>query len=240
VAILNQTLAKVLWPHEAAVGRQISFKGQTIAVIGIVRDIKGRDLFEPPGPMMYLPLSQHYQPATVLHVRAALPAAQIVPIVRSEVQTLDRNLPVYSAKTLDEHVAATLTPQRLLAQLVSAFGTLAFLLAAAGLYGLLSWAVIVRTQEIGIRLALGAKRRDIVNLFVGRGMRVAAAGVGFGLVAAAGLMRLMTSVLFGVSPLDPLTLLTVSTVLIAAGCLACYVPARRAARADPKIALRCE
>jgi len=240
VAILNQKLAQVMWPNANPVGQRLSFKGQTIEVIGIVRDIKGRNLFESPGPMFYQPLSQSYQAHPVLHVRTRMPPAQLIATLRNEVRALDSDLPVYDVKSLDEHLTATLTPQRLLAHLITGFGVLALLLAGIGLYGLLAHTVTERTPEIGLRMALGAHKRDVVRMFVMRGMKLALAGVGLGLVAAGSLAQLMTSVLFGVSPLDPVTLTIVPVLLILAALIACYIPAQRAARADPKTALLAE
>ena len=141
-------------------------------------------------------------------------------------------------KALDEHVTATLTPQRLLAHLISGFGMLALLLAGIGMYGLLAHLVSERTSEIGLRMALGADKSEVVRLFVTRGMTLALSGVALGLAVASGLTHLIKSLLFGVSPLDPLTLTMVPLVLLLTALVACYVPARRAATADPKAALR--
>jgi predicted permease len=238
VAILNQTLARIMWPDGSALGRQLTFKGQTIEVIGVVRDIKGRNLFESPGPMFYVALSQYYEPNVVVHVRTKVPPRQVIAGLRREVQTLDKDLPVYSVKALDEHVTATLTPQRLLAHLISGFGILALLLGGIGMYGLLAHIVSARTSEIGLRMALGADKSDVVRLFVTRGMKLGLSGVAVGMAVAAGLTHLIKSLLFGVSPLDPLTLTIAPLVLILTTFMACYVPARRAATADPNAALR--
>ena len=241
VAILNQTLARIMWPDQNPLGKRLTFKGGPMEVVGVVRDIKGRNLFESPGPMLYLPLWQHYQPNVVLHVRTTTgSAARLMPMLSAEVAALDKDLPLYAVKTLDEHVTATLTPQRLLAYLVSGFGVLALLLAAIGLYALLAYTVSERTQEIGIRMALGAQKRDVMRLFIGWGIKLAISGIVVGLAGAAGLTQLMKSLLFGVSPLDPLTLTTMPVLLFAAALLACCIPAYRAAGADPKIALRYE
>ena len=240
VAILNQTLARILWPNESPLGHRLRLKGQALEVVGVVRDIKGRNLFDAPGPMLYLPLSQHYEPGAIVHVRSTLPPVQLEALLRHSVQALDDDLPVYGVKTLDDHVIATLTPQRLLAHVLSGFGVLSLLLAGIGLYGLLAHTVTERTAEIGIRMALGADRRDVVRLFVSRGMTLALSGVSLGLAAAAGLTRLMKGLLFGVSPIDPLTMAVVPVALILAALMASYLPARRAARADPNIALRQE
>lgn len=240
VAILNQTLARVLWPGETPLGKRVAMKGQTLEVIGIVRDIKGRDLFASPGPMLYLPLWQHYHPGTALHLRTSSAPAHLGTALRREIQSLDGDLPVYNIRPLSEHLSATLTPQRLLAHLLTAFAVLALLLAAIGLYALLAYSVTERTREIGVRMALGAHRDDVMRLFVRRGMTLAVAGLLLGLASASVVTQFMTAVLFGVSPLDPLTVTSMSVVLIVTALMACYVPARRAADADPRIALRCE
>jgi putative ABC transport system permease protein len=185
-----------------------------------------------------VPLSQYYQPNVVLHLRTRVPPAQVVTAVRREVQTLDKDLPLYSVKGLDEHVTASLTPQRLLAHLITGFGLLALLLAGIGMYGLLAHLVSERTSEIGLRMALGAKRRDVVRLFVTQGMKLALSGVALGIAVASGLTPVIHSLLFGVSPLDPLTLTVVPLVLMLTALMACYVPARRAATGDPKAVLR--
>jgi predicted permease len=240
VAVVNQRLAQTLWPNRSPLGERVTYKGQTLEIVGVARDIKGRNLFEPAGPMLYLPLSQFYEPAVILHVRAAVEPAPLAAAVQREIARLDATLPLYSVKMLDEHLRATLTPQRLLAYVISSFGVLALVLSVVGLYGLLSYTVTERAPEIGVRMALGADRPQIVTLFLSHGMRTAAYGIAMGLVAALSLTRLMRSVLFGVSPLDPMSLVAGSVLLIGASFLACYVPARRAARSDPNTSLRHE
>ena len=240
VAILNQTLARTLWPNQNPIGKRVSMKGQSIEIVGVVRDIKGRNLLDPPGPMLYVPLSQSYQPNVILHVRTSAAPMSLVAEVRRELHELDKDLAVYGIAALSGHVSATLTPQRLLAYLVGGFGVLALLLAAVGLYGLVAYAVTARTSEIGIRMALGARKTDVVGLFVGAGMKLAITGVILGAIAAGSVTPLMRSLLFGVSPLDPLTLITVSVLLLAVTLAASSLPARRAARSDPRLALRCE
>jgi putative ABC transport system permease protein len=240
VAIVNQRLAQVLWPNHSPLGETVTYKGQTLEIVGVARDIKGRNLFEAPGPLLYLPLSQSYEAAVILHVRAALGPTQLTAAVQREVAELDATLPIYSVKMLDDHRRATLTPQRLLAYVITSFGVLALVLASVGLYGLLSYMVTERAPEIGVRVALGADKAQIVALILSQGMRTAVVGIAVGLAAALALTRLMKSVLFGVSPLDPVSLVAASLLLIAASFLACYIPARRAAGSDPNSALRCE
>lgn len=240
VAILNQSLARILWPGESPIGKRLTTKGQSWDVIGIVRDIKGRNLFEPPGPILYLPLYQRDQPNMVLHVRTAVSPASLVAVLRREVNVLDKDLPLYAVTTMDEHVRAALTPQRLLAYLIGGFGALALLLAALGLYGLLAYAVTERTPEIGVRMALGGQKADVVHLFVTGGMKLAMSGLMLGSVAALGVTPLMKSLLFGISPLDPVTFMVVPVLLLTMALVACSVPAHRAARVDPKVALRYE
>lgn len=164
----------------------------------------------------------------------------LVADVRRQLHELDKDLAVYAVAALSDHVSATLTPQRLLAYLVGGFGMLALLLAAVGLYGLVAYTVTARMSEIGIRIALGARKRDVVGLFVGGGMRLAIAGVILGTIAASGVTPLMRSLFFGVRPLDAPTLIAAAILLLVVTFGASSLPAQRAARSDPKLALRCE
>jgi predicted permease len=240
VAIVNGTLARLLWPGEPVLGRRVTVKGRSIDIVGVARDIKGRDLFEAADPILYLPLSQSYQPNAVLHVRTAVPPLSVAAAVRREVAALDQDLPVYALKSLDEHVTATLTPQRLLAGLIGGFGVLALALAALGLYGLVAHAVTERRAEIGLRMALGAHQADVVRLFVAQGMTLALAGILAGTLAAFLLTPAMAGLLVGVDPADPLTWLMTPGILLVAALMACAGPAYRAARADPTSAFRAE
>ena len=235
----NQTLAERLWPNQNPLGQRFR-SGETIEVVGVARDIRGRSLFESSGPMLYLPLSQHYQASTVIHVRASIEPVELIAALRGEVQALDRHLPVYGIMPLSGHLMATLTPQRLLAHLVTSVGLLAMLLAGIGLYGLLAYTVALRTPEIGLRTALGAPTSVVLRLVVAQGMRLALAGIGLGLVAAVGVTRLLQGVLFGVRPIDPLTFVAAPLLLGVVALAACYLPARRAASVNPKVALRSE
>jgi predicted permease len=246
VGIINQTLARRIWPDENPLGKRLAWKvgrdaKETVEVIGVARDIKGRDLLEAANPpMLYLPLLQNYNPSLVLHMRASGEPEQFTAALRREVSALDRNLPVYSIQPLEEHLSATLTPQRLFASLITSFGLLALLLAGVGIYGLLAYSVTQRTPEIGVRMALGAQTGAVLRLVVMQGMKLALLGLGIGLVAAAGLARLLKVFLFGVSALDPLTFAAAALLLAGVALLACYFPARRATKVDPLIALRAE
>jgi hypothetical protein len=226
-----------MWPEGSIVGRRITFRGQTLEVVGIVRDIKGRDLFAAPGPIFYVPLAQYYERHVVVHLHTRVPPMLASDALRREVQALDADLPVYGVKALDEHVAATLTPQRLLANLISAVGLLALVLAGIGIYGLLA-----HTTSADVRdrpACRSIMEASVVRLFVACGCDWLA-GLALGLAAAIGVTRLLKSLLFGVSPIDPLTLSAVAAMLMLTAFVACYVPARRAAAAEPKAALRNE
>jgi putative ABC transport system permease protein len=245
VAIVNETLARRIWGNEDPLEKRLTWRMgrdgmRTATVIGVARDIKGRNLFDPAAPMLYLPMWQTYQPSAVLHIRSGLDHGQMAAGLRDELRALDRHLPVYSVKPLADHVAATLTPQRLLAHITTGFGLLALLLAGVGLYGLLAYTVAQRAPEIGIRIALGAQPSAVKRWVVVQGMKVAMLGVGVGLITAFGVTRLLKGLLFGVSALDPLTFVSGAALLIAVALVACYLPARRSASVDPLMAIRCE
>jgi predicted permease len=248
VAIISETLARRAWPNENPVGQRFSTSDPVdgsgskspVEVIGVARDIKGRSLFEAAEPMIYYPLLQNYQAGIVLHLRSTIDPERLAAAVRREAGALDPNLPVYRMMPLTDHLTAALTPQRLLAQLISGYGLLALVLAGTGLYGLLAYSVAQRTREIGLRIALGAERRDVLKLVVLHGMKLTLLGVAIGLPASYGLTKLMKSYLYGVSLTDPLTFAVISASLLVVTLAACYAPARRATKVDPMIALRCE
>ncbi|MBO0858643.1 MAG: ABC transporter permease [Chloracidobacterium sp.] len=248
VAIINETLQRLAWPDENPLGKLFSMGNPTdgggymprVKVIGVARDIKGSDPLAPAGPMVYFPLLQNYSPGVVLHLRSTINPKQLAAAVRREVGALDPNLPVYRVALLEDHFTAALTPQRLLAKLISGFGLLALALAGAGLYGSLAYSVSQRTQDIGLRIALGARSGDVLRIVVFDGMKLTVIGLAIGLPASYGLTKLMKSYLYGVSLTDPLTFAVISASLLAVTLAACYAPARRATKVDPMIALRCE
>ena len=248
VAIISETLQRRAWPNENPIGKRFTIGRPTdgddhlpsIEVIGVVRDIALRYPLDPAGPALYLPLLQNYRGGIALQLRSTINPEQLAAAVRREAGALDPNLPVYRVALLEDHFTAALTPQRLLTQLISGFGLLALALAGAGLYGSLAYSISQRTQEIGLRIALGAQGRDVLRLVVLDGMKLTILGLVIGLPASYGLTKLMKSYLYGVSLTDPLTFAVISATLLAVALAACYAPARRATKVDPMIALRCE
>ena len=197
-------------------------------------------LAEESGAELYVPHSQKQWGTLTLVARTSSDPVSIVSAVRSEVAALDQDLPLYSVATLEEYVAASLAQQRFQTLLLTLFAMVALILTAVGLYGVVSYSVAQRTREIGIRMALGARMTDVLKLIMKGGMALALTGVGLGLVGALALTRFIASLLFGVSATDAATFITVPVVLLAVALFACYLPARRATRVDPLVALRYE
>ncbi len=242
VAIINQTFARRFFPGEDPIGKRFSLsrpEGVKMQVIGVVQDGKYAGLNEDPKPFLGRPLWQSEPGSTSVIVRAEGDPQMLKVAVGREVQQLDPHLPM-SANTLAEKLSLPLLPARIAASVLGGFGLLALALAAIGIYGVISYAVSTRTHEIGVRMALGAQREDVLRLVLGQGMRLTLLGVAIGLFAALALTRLMKSLLFGVSATDPTTFFIAASLLAAAALLACYLPAKRAARVDPMVALRHE
>ncbi|HKA19156.1 MAG TPA: ABC transporter permease [Blastocatellia bacterium] len=242
-AIVNESFGRRFWPGESAVGKRFSFEGAGgpwVDVVGVVRDGKYFSLSEDPSPFVYVNLRPESGSYLTLIVRTASDPQQMIAAIRSEFQRIDSNLPVYGAKTMTEHMALPLFPARVAAILLGSFGMLALILAAIGIFGVMSYLVSQRTREIGIRMALGASTQGILRLVVGHGLKLIGLGMGIGLVAAVAGTRLMSGLLYGVSATDSLTFGAIAVLLIAVAMLACYLPARRATQVDPMIALRCE
>lgn len=242
VVVVNETLARRLAPDGNAVGKRLRMdsKGEYLEVIGVAKDIKYNQLAEKTPYFAYRPLAQQYRPGMTLHVRTTGDPQAVMSQVRAEVRALDRNLPLTEVETLAEHMRAPLAPARLFAWLSGAFGVLALLLAATGLYGVMAYLVSGRTREFGIRVALGANGRDVLRLVLFEGLTLVGVGMLLGLLAAAALTRVLQSVLYGVSATDPTTFAGVALLLAAVTLIACYIPARRAMKIDPMIALRYE
>ncbi|HSE34206.1 MAG TPA: ABC transporter permease [Pyrinomonadaceae bacterium] len=242
VIIVNETLARRLAPDGNAVGKRIRMdsKGRYLEVVGVVRDIKYRQLSEKPPLFGYLPLSQRYRSSMTLHVRTTSDPVAAINQLRAEINVLDSDLPLTGVKTMQEHMRLPLAPAKLLALLSSTFGILALLLASIGLYGVMAYLVSSRTREIGIRMALGAQTSGVRRLVIVQGMRLALTGVAVGIVAAFALTRVLNGVLYGVSATDPFTFAGVVVLLASVALLACLVPAWRATKVDPLVALRYE
>jgi predicted permease len=249
VAIVNRAMADALWPGQNAIGHQVAPAGTLYplcSVIGVVANVKQVSLREKIGPHMYVPVSQHiarpWPPIQTMQValRTVADPAQTASAIRQAMHSVDPDLPVAKVATLTELVDRSLTQPRFAMLLLSAFGTLALLLASIGMYGVISYSVTQRTQEIGVRMALGAARSSVFRMILSQGMRLAGAGIAIGLIGALAVTRAMSSFLYGVQPADPLTFSAVSVLLIAVALIACYLPARHATSVSPVIALRHE
>jgi predicted permease len=240
VAIISEGLARRLWGEPNPLGRVILRNKQRIEVIGVVNDARYGSGIEPPPLYVYFPVTQEYQPGMVLHVKTTSDKVSLITDLQREMQRLDSSLPIYGVRTLRAQLNEVLSSQRVAVALIGSFGLLALLLAGIGLYGVMSYSVSQRTREIGIRMALGAQVRDVQVLIMRRGLVLALTGVGLGLIASFALTRVLRSQLFGVSATDPLTFSAIASLLIVVALFACYIPARRATKLDPMIALRYE
>ena len=244
VVIINDALARRQWPGEEPLGQRMTVGGagnNPREVIGVVRDLKQGEWSSEPKPEMYLP---HAQAANArgmtLVVRASSDLPAIEPLIRREVWALDKDLPVSQVTSMEDVVADSVGQQRFNTLLIGGFAAVALLLAAAGVYGVMSYAVAERTHEIGVRMALGARGRDVLGMVIRQGLVLTLLGLAFGLVGALALARVLDSILYEVSATDPLVIGGVAGALLLSALLACYVPARRATKVDPMLALRHE
>jgi len=244
VAIINQTAARVFWPNEDPLGKRIGPDGfppgTWLTIVGVIDDVRHAALGVEPQPEIYWPYSQKTDRRIDLLIRTTADPLSLAGAVRSEIWAIDKDLPVSDVKTMDELLSGSVAQPRFYALLLAAFAVVALLLAIVGLYGVMSYAVNQRTHEIGIRMALGGSPRDVLRLSINQGMRLALIGIGIGLGGALALTRLMKTLLFGVSTTDPLTFTVIALLLTFVALLACWIPARRATKVDPLIALRCE
>ncbi len=245
VAVVNQTMARKLWPGKDAIGQRFRFgeTGRWVEVVGVTRDGKYMMLAEPPRPYFYVPIEQNYRsPVTLLVRSASNPAALSAPVQRV-LSEMDPDLPVFNVRTMEHHIRASVfgfMPLRVAVAMAAAQGGVGLLLAVIGLYAVVSYTVTRRTREIGVRVALGAGRADVLRLVVRDAMRLTVIGIALGLLVAFGLGAVLSRVLAGLPTVDLVVLLGVTALLLAVSALACYVPARRATRVDPMIALRAE
>jgi predicted permease len=242
VVLVNETMAQQFWPDQEAVGKRFKFFGQDWwnEVVGVTADGKYSLVGEEPTPQIYLSLRQVHESAVSLHVRAAGDPEAALGLARKAVQEMDRALPITNVLTYREILSQALWAPRMGAYLLGAFALLSLVLAVVGLYGVMSYSVSQRRREMGIRLALGAARPDVLRLVVGQGLGTAAAGIAVGLALSLALTRLVVNLLYGVSPYDPVAFVAVPLLLAAAAALACALPAWRAGAVDPTEALRSE
>jgi len=249
VAVINLAMAGMFWPNQDPIGQRI-WVGKPMGpewtepsprvIVGIVGDIHESSLAEAPEPTIYTPYAQRpvAEPYFVIRTRQAPLSA--LPEIRAAIHQVDRDIALAEIRTMEEVLSASVTDSRFLTILLGLFGALALFIAAIGVYGVISYSVSQRTHEIGVRMALGAERKEVLKLVVGQGLKLAVIGVVLGVVAALALTRFMASVLYGVKPTDALTFGAVSLVLLAVALSASYIPARRATRVDPMVALRYE
>lgn len=240
VVVISEAMAKRYWPGGEALGRRLKVGKDWLEVVGIAKDVKQRRLSEGPLPFLYLPLLQDYRSNMILVARTAADPLTMVSAVRAEVAVLDPEMPLFDVKTLEEHIGIAFYLQRMAATLLTIFGALALSLAAIGLYGVMAYSVSQRMHELGIRISIGAQRRDILGLILRQGLALSILGVFAGVITALLVTRLIANMLYGVTATDPLTFTAIALLLVSVTLLACYFPARRATRVDPVIALRGE
>ncbi len=245
VAIISETLARRYFPNQDPIGRQMRFgfpPNSNVAreIVGIVGDVRDSALSRKPGPMMYVPFAQAPLWGGEVVVRSSLSASSVAAAVRQATHAIDKDLPVTDIESLPDALGQSISQERFRTLLLGSFSAIALVLAAIGIFGVISYSASQRTHEIGIRMALGAQPRDVLRLILGQGAKLALFGLSVGVVAAFLLTRLMASLLYGVSATDPVTFGAVAIVLLAVALLACYIPARRAMKVDPLVALRYE
>ena len=244
VIVINEALARRYWPNEEPVEKRLGFDDSSKQVwreiVGVVGNVKHQSLDAEAKPEVYFPYQQYPKNFMSLVVRTASDPAGMMPAIRNQVLSLDKDQPVFDMKTMEQRLAKSVAPSRFVMLLLGVFSALALILAAVGIYGVMAYLVTQRTQEIGIRMALGAQKRDVLKMIVGQGMALTLAGVVIGLIASFALTRLMRTLLFEVAPVDATTFIVVSVVLTSVALLACYFPARRATKVDPLAALRYE
>jgi putative ABC transport system permease protein len=245
--IINQALAEQNFPGESPIGKRIAFRGpgstrppDWFEIVGVTANVRSLELREEPAPELYFSSFQDTFQSMSLVVRSTVEPESIAGLIREAVAVIDRTVPVSKVETMERVVSTSVTQPRFNLFLVGLFSVVALLLSAAGIYGVTSYTVAQRTHELGIRLALGAQVGDVLRMILREGMTVIAVGVALGLAASFGLLRLMKSLLFGVSETDPLTYAGITLVLMLVALIACYIPARRATKVDPLEALRYE
>jgi predicted permease len=245
VAIISETTARGMWPNEDPIGKRIQLGGRHedrpwAEIIGIVGDVHQYGLDSPATPQAYLLYTHEPFTRPCLVIRSRLNTDALTHEIEGQVRALDKNVPMWNPAPMGEILSGSLSRRRFTAGLFSCFGFLALLLAAIGIYGVMAYQVAQRTGEIGIRMALGAQRRDVLTMVLSGGGRLVSLGIGFGLCGAVGLSRVLRSQLYGIGPNDPQTLFGVVMLVMLVALLACFAPTRRATRVDPVAALRYE
>jgi putative ABC transport system permease protein len=245
VAIISETLARRFFPNQNPIGRQMRFgfppnSNVSREIVGIVGNVRDVALSKKPGPIMYVPFAQAPLYGGEVVVRSSLSTSSIAAAIRQEVHFIDKDLPVTDVTPFPNAVGKSISQERFRTFLLGSFSGMALVLAAIGIFGVVSYSVSQRRQEIGIRVALGAEPHDVLRLILRQGAKLALVGLGIGVVLAFLLTRLMANQLYGVSATDPLTFGAVALVLLGISMTACYLPARRALRVDPVVALRCQ
>jgi predicted permease len=240
VVVINQAAADRYWPHQDAIGKRLFLDGGWRTVIGVARTSNYARLREAPQPYIYLPLYQNYAPTAVIHVRTSGDAMAMASLVEKTVHQLDADLPLFDVMTLQSRVQIGSALQRIAGTFTGAFGIVAMILSAIGIYGVIAYTARQRTREIGIRMALGAQQSSVLKMVLSQGLRLTGLGVSLGLVFAFAFTRFFKALLFGVTSTDALTFVSVAFLLALVALAACYIPARRAMKVDPVIALRHE
>ena len=245
MVIINQALARRYWPGEEAVGKRIT-KGDPqanprwITIVGVVGNVKHKGLDVEAKPEFYFPHAQYPQSSMILTARSLSDPRRMTTSIRQAVHNVDKEQSVANVRTLEEVISDSVAPRRLSAVLLGLFAAVALMLSAVGIYGVLSYLVTQRKHEIGVRMALGADRNDVLKLIVGHGLRLTLLGAVIGVFVSLVLTRFLESMLFGVGQTDPATFVVVFLLLVGVSLLACFLPAHRAAKVDPMVALRCE
>lgn len=241
VALVNEAFVNEFLPGQDPIGQQFAEpRGPAVSIIGVTANVMNADFDDKLEAQIYAPYTQEVWRSISLVIRSGSDPAQLTSAVRGEVSALDKTLPVFNVKPMEQVIGERMSPKRLAALMMAVFALLALVLAGVGIYAVMSYAVSQRTHEIGIRMALGAQARDIFKLVITQGLALTMAGIGIGLAGAYAMTRAMAGLLYGVTTTDPLTFIGISLLLGGVAMLACYVPTRRAIRVDPMIALRYE